>query len=96
MDNPMQPWIDPSICFSLERSALTVRFRSSRNPLECLLGLPFMCLALTKCQEFLDRSAHLLLMDPTQAHLLLFQPMPSDPAGIILLPVITKGIFNCR
>jgi len=55
----------PSICFSIGEVSPYCQVQVIKEaPLECLLGLPFMCLALTKCQEFLDRSAHLLLMDP--------------------------------
>src|SRR5882724_6610712 len=60
----------PSICFSIGEVSLYCQVQVVKEaPFECLLGLPFRCLASTKCQEFLDGSAHLLLMDPTQVHL---------------------------
>src|SRR5882724_4971736 len=55
----------PSICFSIGEVSLYCQVQVDKEaPVECLLSLPFMCLASTKCQEFLDGSAHLLLMDP--------------------------------
>jgi len=55
----------PSICFSFGEVSLYCLVQVVRNaPFECLLSLPFMSLASTKCQEFLDGSAHLLFTDP--------------------------------
>src|SRR5882724_9547989 len=55
----------PSICFSIGEVSLYCQVQVVKEaPFECLLGLPFMCLALTKCQEFPDGSTHLLLTDP--------------------------------
>src|SRR5882724_7507334 len=55
----------PSICFSIGEVSLYCQVQVIKEaPFKCLLGLPFMCLASTKCQEFPDRSTHLLLMDP--------------------------------
>jgi len=54
----------PNICFSIGEVSLHCQVQVIKEaPFECLLGLPFMCLASTKCQEFLDGSTHLLLMD---------------------------------
>src|SRR5882724_9302099 len=66
MDNPTRPWEQSLASASQsERSAFIVKVQVVKEAsFECLLGLPFMCLALTKCQEFLDGSAHLLLTDP--------------------------------
>ena len=55
----------PSICFSVREVSLYCLVQVVRNAsFECLLGLPFMSLASTKCQEFPDGSAHLLFTDP--------------------------------
>src|SRR5882724_7379391 len=55
----------PSIFFSVREVSLYCLVQVVRNsPFKCLLGLPFISLASTKCQEFLDRSAHLLFTDP--------------------------------
>jgi len=55
----------PSICFSIGEVSLHCQVQVIKEaPSKCLLCLPFTCLASTKCQEFLDRSAHLLLTDP--------------------------------
>ena len=55
----------PSICFSIGEVSLHCQVQVIKEaPFECLLGLPFMCLALTKFQEFPDGSTHLLLTDP--------------------------------
>src|SRR5882724_3999930 len=55
----------PSICFSIGEVSLYCQVQVVKEaPFECLLGLPFTCLASTKCQEFPDGSAHLLLTDP--------------------------------
>jgi len=55
----------PSICFSIMEVNLHCQVQVVKEvPFKYLLGLPFTCLALTKCQEFLDGSAHLLLMEP--------------------------------
>jgi len=86
----------PSICFSIGEVSLYCQVQIVKEaPFECLLSLPFTCLASTKCQEFPDRSTHLLLTDPNTGASITVQPTPSDPAGIVLLPVIMKGIFNC-
>src|SRR5882724_8018249 len=53
----------PSICFSIGEVSLQVQV-VKEAPFKCLLGLPFTCLASTKCQEFPDGSTHLLLTDP--------------------------------
>jgi len=55
----------PSICFSIREVSLHCQVQVVKEaPFKCLFGLPFTCLALTKCQEFPDWSAHLLLTDP--------------------------------
>src|SRR5882724_11040908 len=55
----------PSICFSIGEVSLHCQVQVIKEaPFECLLSLPFMCLASTKCQEFPDGSTHLLLTDP--------------------------------
>src|SRR5882724_1468419 len=98
IDNPMQPW-DQSLAFAFqsERSAFTVRFRLSRKPLSNASTVYLSCVWLQLNAKSFRTGVHTFCSQtPTQAHLLLFQPMPSNPAGIVLLPVITKGIFNCR
>src|SRR5882724_10857000 len=97
MDNPIQPW-DQSLASAsqLERSAFTVRFRSSRKPPLNASSVYPSCVWLQLNAKSFWMGAHTFCSwTPTQVHLLLFQPMPSDPAGIVFLPVITKGIFNC-
>src|SRR5882724_11918337 len=55
----------PSICFSVGEVSLYFSVQVVINsPFECLLSIPFMSLASTKCQEFPDGSAHLLFTDP--------------------------------
>src|SRR5882724_1526041 len=55
----------PSICFLVGEVSLYCSVQVVKNaPFECLLGLPFTSLVSTKCQEFPDGSAHLLLTDP--------------------------------
>ena len=55
----------PDICFSIGEVSLHCSVQVVKEaPFECLLGLPFTSLASTKCQEFPDGSAHLLLTDP--------------------------------
>jgi len=55
----------PSICFSVREVRLYCSVQVVRDaPCKCLLSLPFMSLASTKCQEFPDGSAHLLFTDP--------------------------------
>jgi len=55
----------PSICFSVGEVSLYCLVQVVRNsPFKCLLSLPFTLLESTKCQEFLDGSAHLLFTDP--------------------------------
>jgi len=50
----------PSICFSIGKVSLYFLVQVIKEaPFECLLGLPFVSLASTQCQEFLDGSAHL-------------------------------------
>src|SRR5882724_12690492 len=54
-----------SICFSIREVSLHCQVQVVKEaPFECILSSPLMCMASTKCQEFLDRSPHLLLMDP--------------------------------
>src|SRR5882724_8590875 len=98
MDNPTQPWGQSlASAFQLERSAFTVRFRSSRKPLSNASSVYLSRVWLRLNAKSFWMGAHTFCSwTPTQAHLLLFQPKPSDPAGIVLLPVITKGIFNCQ
>src|SRR5882724_11726025 len=98
MGNPTQLW-DRSLAsaFQLERSAFTVRFRSSRKPpLNASSVYPSHVWLRLNAKSFQTGVHHICSQTPTQAHLLLFQPTPSDPAGIVLLPVIIKGIFNCQ
>ena len=48
----------PSICFSVGEVSLYCLVQVVKNaPFKCLLSLPFMSLASTKCQEFPDDSA---------------------------------------
>ena len=55
----------PSICFSIGEVSLYFLVQVVKEaPFECLLSLPFTSLASTRCQEFLDGSAHLILTDP--------------------------------
>jgi len=55
----------PSICLSIREVSLYCSVQVVRNaPFECLLSLPFMSLTSTKCQEFPDRSTHLLFTNP--------------------------------
>src|SRR5882724_10642271 len=54
----------PSICFSVGEVSLYCLVQVAKNAFECFLCLPFTSLASTKCQEFLDGSAHLLFTDP--------------------------------
>jgi len=54
----------PRICFSISKVSLNCSVQVVKEaPFDCLLGLPFMSLTLSKFQEFLDGSAHLLLTD---------------------------------
>src|SRR5882724_1375062 len=54
-----------SLCFSIREVSLHCQVQVIKEaPFECLLNLPSTCLASTKCQEFLDRSTHILLTDP--------------------------------
>src|SRR5882724_10323693 len=98
MDNPMQPW-DRSLAsaFQLERSAFTVRFRLSRKPPANASSVyPSHVWLRLNAKSFWMGAHTFCSQTPIQVHLLLSQPMPSNPAEIILLPVITKGIFNCQ
>src|SRR5882724_2901049 len=55
----------PSICLSVGEVSLYCLVQVVRNAtFECLISLPFMSLASTKCQEILDGSAHLLFTNP--------------------------------
>src|SRR5882724_7690192 len=55
----------PSICFSVGEVILYCSVQVVINsPFECLLGLCFMSLVSTKCQEFLDGITLLLFTDP--------------------------------
>src|SRR5882724_2732167 len=73
----------PSICFSVREVSLYCLVQVVRNsPFECLLGLPFTSLASTKCQEFLDRSTHLLFTYP-------------KTGASIMVPTHTKKSSNC-
>jgi len=53
-----------SICFSISKVSLDYSVQVIKEALfECILGFPFIFLASSKCQEFLDGSAHLLLIN---------------------------------
>src|SRR5882724_5979565 len=54
----------PSIFFSVREVNLYCLVQVRDSPLKFLLSLPFTSLASSKCQEFPDRSAHLLFTDP--------------------------------
>jgi len=87
----------PSICFSIREVSLHCQVQVVKEaPFKCLLSLPFTCLASTNSNIFWMEVHIFFSQTPIQVHLLLSQPMPKDPAEIILLPVIMKGIFNCQ
>src|SRR5882724_9206740 len=96
MDNPTQPW-DRSLAsaFQLERSAFTVRFRSSRKPLSNASSVyPSRVWLRLNARSFWTGAHTFCSQTLTQVHLLLSQPTPRDPVGIFLPPVITKGILT--
>src|SRR5882724_365535 len=98
MGNPTQLW-DRSLAsaFQLERSAFTVKFRSSRKPPSNAFSVYPSHVWLRLNAKSFQMGAHTFCSwTLTQVHLLPSQPMPRDPAGIVLLPVIMKGIFNCQ
>ena len=85
----------PSICFSAGEVSLYCLVKVVRNaPFECLLSLPFMSLASTKCQEFPDGSTHLLFTDQTQGHPLWFQPTLNSLPRVVTCPVLMRSILN--
>src|SRR5882724_10188306 len=87
----------PSICFSIREVSLHCQVQVVKEaPFKCLLSLPFTCLTSTNSNIFWVGVHIFFSQTPRQVHLLLSQPMPKDPAEIILLPVIMKGIFNCQ
>src|SRR5882724_7169822 len=97
MGNPMQLW-DRSLAsaFQLERSAFTSRFRSSRKLPNAFSVYPSRVWLQLNAKSFRTGVHTFCLRTLIQVHLLLSQPTPRDPVGIVLLPVITKGIFNCQ
>src|SRR5882724_5199132 len=87
----------PSICFSVRGVSLYFSVQVVRNsPFECLLGLPFMSLGSTKCQEFLDGSAHLLFTDPNTGAPITVLTYAKKSSSIATHPVLMRRIFNCR
>ena len=87
----------PSICFSVGEVTLYCSVQVVRNfPFVCLLSPPFTSLASTKCQEFLDGSAHLLFTNPTRRPPLQFPLMLRSPQGPAIYPALMRRIFNCQ